>query len=558
MRVAKAVVTPNVALLPALYEVLLLEPAFYENLTLALNPCITEIRNNLNGRQWLYFDGEHESVQQIGQNPALEAVIRIFLEQQQPISFFILLKTIEEKISDEENSLVELVHELVALGLLSWNLPERGLASGWCGTLYNYLGHLPMRPVISEAAALLQWLRTAARTLPFQSLTEAQATQRQTVEQIKTFFERYHSPVPPISPEQVFFEDVEKPALTTVSEEVVQQLVRALKECWQQSAPQRLSPFRSALHAFTAAELALGESMPYLDFCKKFLEEKAKWEQREPVTISPFPGKIGALLQVFPKTDGTYGVVINGLFPGGGKLMARWLHLFPADVRDALLAWFPEDTLAFPWQGWSNANFQPVLTDTALQVPDGRVGSKGNLFLLGNLEVQHGADGPFLVDVLSKRRVFFTDLGLESPATRPPAMQVLWHLGMPAVSLESLWPTTNFSENWTYRPRVEFQFLVLRRATWRFAPAIWQKWLLVINKAPERLIHLRQTLLEQELPQRFFLRFYPGKPQYIDRDSPVSLTLMEKMLRKEKGDLWLMEMLPDTAEGANEWVIEWE
>ncbi|MBC7778419.1 MAG: lantibiotic dehydratase [Phycisphaerae bacterium] len=36
----KPLITPNVALLPAIYEVLLREPAFFQSLSLSLNPCI--------------------------------------------------------------------------------------------------------------------------------------------------------------------------------------------------------------------------------------------------------------------------------------------------------------------------------------------------------------------------------------------------------------------------------------------------------------------------------------------------------------------------------------
>jgi len=178
--------------------------------------------------------------------------------------------------------------------------------------------------------------------------------------------------------------------------------------------------------------------------------------------------------------------------------------------------------------------------------------------LLGNLEVQRGADGPFLVDAVRKRPIHFTDLGLESPATRPPAMQVLWHLGMPAVSLENIWPQTNTEENGAHQPRLEFQSLVLRRARWRITPDIWQRWIIMTGSIAERIQHLRSKLQEQPWPQQFFVRFYPGKPQFIDRDSPVYLLLLEKVLRGAKSDLWVVEMLPAGREPVKEWVVEWQ
>ncbi|MEO6039096.1 MAG: lantibiotic dehydratase, partial [Saprospiraceae bacterium] len=397
LQAAKAVVTPNVALLPALYEVLLGEPVFYQSLLLGLNPCIVT-RSGENGRQWLYFDGENESFQQLNPNPAVEAVIRICLDHQRQISWRALLKELQTTIDADESRLQGLIHELVALGLLAWQLPERGLTPGWCGNLYNYLGYLQLAPVILEAAALLQWLRTAARTLPFQSVAEAQTTQRQTVQQVKAFFERYNGPSPPIPAEQIFFEDVEKSQPIELPPEIIQDLADQLADCWRSSGPQYLSTFRAALYAFTVAEMAFGEARPFLDFCKTFLSQKADWEKQPPVAVPPFQGKMGALIQVIKKENGSYGAVVNGLFPGGGKLMARWLHLFPVEARESLQAWFPNDAMAFPWQGWSNANFQPELAATSLAVPDGRIGGApgGPSILLGDLAIQRGDSGPIL------------------------------------------------------------------------------------------------------------------------------------------------------------------
>ena len=557
---AKAVVTPNVALLPALYEVLLAEPAFYQSLTLTLNPCITTVKDP-EGWRWLYFDGEHESFQHLAFHAAAAAVIQICLDRQRQTPWRTLLFELEKQIKAEEKKLVTLIQELVALGLLAWQLPERGLTPGWCGGLYNYLGHLPMAPVITEAAALLQWLRTAARTLPFQTIHEAQATQRQTAQQLQGFFGRHGSPIPPMPVEQIFFEDVEQPAVVHIPPAEVQRLADQLADCWRQSAPQRWSPFRSALHACAASELKVGESRPFLDFCPQFLSAKAEWEKHPPVEAAPFSGKIGALLQVFKKDDGSYGAVVNGLFPGGGKLMARWTHLFPAGFREVLQGWFPGDATAFPWQGWSNANFQPALAQATLAVPDGRTDAPdGSATLLGDLQVQRAADGPILVDGKTGRRVWFTDLGLESPTTRPPAMQVLWHLGVPPVSLERLWPVepgwVPAGADWQYRPRVDFQSLVLRRASWRIMQVTWQSWLEPAGMVGERLLRLRRALLRGGLPAQFFARFYPQKPFYVDQDSPAGLLMLEKVLRGGKGALYCTEMLPVAEQGVGEQVME--
>ena len=570
LQAPKAIVTPNVALLPMLYAVLLQDPAFYQSLRLTLNPTVEQTSGS--ALQWLYFDGERESFQQLADHPTVAAVVRLCLAHPGQISWSALMIQLQATVEGDEVDLQTFVFELIAWGLLAWEWPERGLSTGWCAGLYSYLGHLPATPAITGAAALLQWLRTAARTLPFQPIAEAQTTQRQTVQQVGAFFEQTGS-TPPVTPEQIFFEDVEQSASIHVPPAAIRQLSQQLADCWRQSGPQRLPPFRSALFAFTAAELAVDESRAFLPFCRKFLAEKTTWEQKPPVEVQPWLGKIGALLQIFQEEDGQYGAVVNGLFPGGGKLLARWLHLLPLAVREELQTWFPTDALAYPWQDWSNANFQPPLGATTLVVPDGRTTGTppGRSVLLGDLAVQRLVDGPRLIDRLTGRPIRLTDLGLESPTMRPPVMQVLWQLGVPFVSLEGLWPPHRHwkpvGEGWSYRPRLTYQSLVLLRATWRIAPTTWEKWLTVPDRSTGRLLIMHQALLQHGLPPHFFARFHSEKPQYFSRDSPAALLLLEKILRLGAGDLYCTEMLPTPEQAvveqagsrrAAEFMMEWE
>jgi len=547
LQAPKAIVTPNVALLPALYDVLVGDPAFYQSLTLALNPALEQTAHS--ALQWLYFDGEHESFQQLAFHPIVEAVVEICLAHERHIAWPTLIAELQTSVESDEAALQTFVFELIALGLLAWQWPEKGMHAGWCSGLYNYLGYLPTTPRITKTAALLQWLRTAARTLPFQSVAAAMATQRETWHQVQAFLEEFGLAMPPMKAEQIFFEDVEQRATVQVPAEAIRQLTQQLAECWQQSGPQHLPVFRSALYAFSASAMAVGESQSFLAFSRKFLEEKATWEQLPPAETSPWQGKIGALLQIFRDETGQYRAVVNGLFPGGGKLLARWLHLFPAEAREQMQAWFPADAFAYPWQDWSNANFQPPLATATLAIPDGRVpGKPGSpTILLADLVVQQTVDGPRLLDRNTGKRCWMLDMGLEAPTARPPVMQVLWQLGVPFVSLEGLWPAPSawqvMHAGWQYRPRQAYQSLVLSRAAWRIAPSVWQEWL-TVPAVTERLKIMRRALIQNGLPQHFFARFSAQKPQYFDRDSPANLLLLAKMLRSEAGDLYCTEMLP--------------
>jgi hypothetical protein len=546
--ISKSVVTPNVALLPALYQVLLREPAFYRALSISLNPSIVRNEQPTTKNEqltWLYFDGENESFQQMATNSVAELTVEILLENGRKMPFSALLAQLEKEVEASPEQLQHLVFELIDYGLLEWDWPEKGLFPGWCGALYNFLGFLPEQsPLIVEAAALLQWLRATARVLPFQPLEDAQASQREAVRQVKDFFERHGAAPPPIPPEQIFFEDVEETVEADVSQEAVLALANDLAECWKKRGIQALPPFRERLFSFAEKTLQEGQVVDFLSFCKKLLEEKTTSGSalRSCATVKE-AYKIGALLQIFKDENGKFRAVVNGLFPGGGKLFARWLHLFPAGLTGRLKTW--NDAIPFPWLGWSNANFQPVFSEKTLAVPSGRMRGNSEI-LLGNLAVRRISKGVQLIDIETNEPILFTDLGLESPESRPLAMQVLWYLGVPWVSLACLLPARIWGragEGWFFWERVEFGSLVLARRAWQPSEERVAKWLAAINEADFfRLV--RGEMSAAGVPRCFFAKFFQGKPQFFDRDCPISMILFAKMLRKRKTPPVLTEMLP--------------
>lgn len=140
----KSVVTPNVALLPALYNLLLAAPAFYRSLSVSLNPCIVDKTNP--AYEWLFYNGELESFQRAGANPAIDFVVETLLERQRRIPFPELCHQLREISEDTPEKTERYLLDLVDIGLLEWQLPEKGLSPGWCGKLYQFLGFLPDAP----------------------------------------------------------------------------------------------------------------------------------------------------------------------------------------------------------------------------------------------------------------------------------------------------------------------------------------------------------------------------------------------------------------------------
>ncbi len=539
---SKSAVIPNVALLPAIYEILLRQPAFYRSLAVILNPCISPDQRNT----WLFFDGERESFQHLAENPVAGFVVQTMLTNDRKMRFTALVDLLQKTVEAGPEQLQSLVFELIDIGLLEWELPEKGMTPGWCGGLYNYLGFLsPQLPVIVETAALLQWLRTSARSLPFQSVAEAQAVQRQTAVMISDFFDRFGAAAPPIPPEQIFFEDVCEEVELDLPASVVRQTANDLSECWRALPASKLSGLHAGIIACGLEELKEGESVDFLAFSRKILDRKNP--ESPSIRLAVSRGKMGALLQFYKLENGEFGAVVNGIFPGGGKLFARWLHLFPPEFQQSLEGW--NDALPFPWQGWSNANFQPVLSDDTLTVPDGRVTGKrhGKLIALGNVLVSRQSNALQLVDRESNSVIRLNDLGLEVAELRPPAMQILHALGVPFFSMQAItqaqpgWQTGG--EGWRFRARATYRSLVLLRASWEIDVSILTAWR-DIPGDPDFFRSVRSDLSGMGIPGRFFARFYGAKPQYFDQDSPILFSLFKKMLKQTDKSLLITEMLP--------------
>jgi hypothetical protein len=551
---AKSAVTPNVGLLPLIYEILLREPAFYRALSLRLNPCITKITSPL---EWLYHDGTQESIQRVEPDAVLLFVLELMLEKGRAMVFPALVEALAEAVSAPKEALESFVFELVAIGALEWRLPETGISASWCGGLYQFLGFLPAEPVIVETAHLLQWLRTAARTLPFQSTEGALEAQQDAHETVKQYLEAHGVTMPPITPARIFFEDVEQSVDCALPPAIMQDLAKAIKELWHQKPTHALPLFKSQLALFAQQTLLQHDRMDFMAFAKAFLAAKPQLDLLEikPFYAPVYKGKIGALVQIFKEGD-SYKAVLNALFPGGGKLFARWIHLFPAQTREQLEQWMAEqspDVIPFPWHDWSNANFQPFQHTLGLAVPDSRLKAQQE-FQLGDLQVALTPEGPRLKRPGTEDYLWFTDLGLEAPSQKMPVLQVLWQLGVPHVSVFSLHPE---AQDWQsrglacrYRARVESGMLVLLRASWAFEAAAFET---ILGRSDAAFFREIQVLFQSlDVPQHFFVQYASEKPQYFDWSNPLSMKQLQLILRQKPEILFVTEMLP----GPDQCVVE--
>lgn len=551
--VVKQVVTPNVALLPILYEVLLQEPAFYNSLNIQLNPGLQDVDD---GEEWLYFNGTQESVQYLHHAPVLDVVKDCLEGSVSGKAFSVVQSLLSDKTDRTPEEAFGLLSQLIDYGYIEWIFPEKGFAAGWAGSLYNYLGFLPSAPRITDAAFLLQWLRTAARTLSFQSVDDAKETQRESLEQCRIFFERYGYAFPEIPPERIFYEDVADNVQSDVPEEVIKNGVRHLREALKNAAPYRISGLRARVIQFGNGLLQPGESIPFLSFSKLFLANTEAGQYSEVVENQLNTETVGVLIQFYKTETGDYRAVVNGLYPGGGKMMARWLHLFPSYATEQLKEWQSAGGLSFPWQHWSNTNFHPATGKEEVNVPGGRVGRSPASILLKNLLVTRTENALQLIEQNRDRQIIFTDLGLDAPDTRPPIIQVLWHLGVPFVSAGVFSGVTHpatLEEGVFFRKRMEYESIVLSRATWWIAPEVWLKALKQHDTSTAAsFLSLRTLLSKWGIPRWFFAGYKNEPARCFDQHSPLLMQELMKMTETGGKTLVITEMLPTP----EQWIVE--
>jgi hypothetical protein len=555
-------VVPNVAVLELLYDALLRQPVVQRALPLRLNPSVTA--PSTEGYRWWYFDGADEAVQVNPHQPTVHFVVTWLFERGRQAPFADLQVALSEALdgSADAAQVAAYLHQLVAWGLLEWVLPEPGTTPSWAGNLYQWLGFLPegsRHEAVTDAAFVLQWLRTAARTLPFQPVEEAAQTQRAAVEQVRQYLARFDFPLPALPAEQVLYEDVTQSVEPPFAEQEVFELASELGEYWAALPHLRARGWRPAMARFLEQcfpEQA-AQGVDLVEFSREFLLWKAARPDEFSAAESDWPvpqnACLGVVLQPWrdPAT-GQLRAVVNALFPGGGRLLARWLYLLPAAVRTDLEAWLGTASApaAFPWYGWHNANFQPPLAPRGVAVPGGRIGPRpgGSTVLLGDLRVALTPDGGLELRDASGQPVPVVDLGLEDLATRPATLQVLALAGLPLVSKEALPLNVGWQKNaeghWRFRPRTEHGRLVFHRATWVLEAAGWQSWLSV--RGFEFWQMLRGAFTQMGAPRRVFWRLAGDRsPQYLDLDSPVLVLLLERALRQSPGGaLWVEEMLP--------------
>ena len=293
----------------------------------------------------------------------------------------------------------------------------------------------------------------------------------------------------------------------------------------------------------------------------------------------------GVFLQLFlDKKQGStprIGAVVNGIFPGYGKMIGRFMHILPPDVyldlrkfNDQLV---PTDCsfAELSDRSFFNANIHPPLVAYEIWIP----GAQNNVMPDNRIPVTDIAvkyneanDALELFHRVTRKRIVVFDLGMESLSERSQLYQLLSRFtlsqssGVRALinSINAKWESVQPGADVPFWPRICFNGnLILQRKMW-----LAQKENIPAKKASEsdwsyfcRLIEWKQLIgipddifVRIAAPQKHtddgddkptrILKREDRKPQYVDFKSPLLVKLFNKMISRAKDRVIIEEMLP--------------
>jgi hypothetical protein len=316
----------------------------------------------------------------------------------------------------------------------------------------------------------------------------------------------------------------------------------------------------------------------------------------------------GVFLQLFKDDEGERPQlmgVINGCFPGYGKMMSRFLHLFEEEITCELRQYnqslsqgelLIEDCDA----SYFNANLHPPLMPFEIWMPGGHNSLPAQQQIaVTELQVclDEAEEQLQLIHTPSQKRCYVFDLGFQGHGGRSQLFKLLCnftgveHLSahplLKAVararqSLDSAKGEAN--EGIQIRPRVVYdEQIVLQRKAWSI-PRSLLPWRQPGESDWAYFARLNQWRLEQDIPEEVFVYLFKRdalqnlepeaqqklgrddyKPQYICFKNPFLVGLFEKLLNKAPNDLIIEEMLPDSEQlwqigqerRVTEFVIQW-
>lgn len=272
---------------------------------------------------------------------------------------------------------------------------------------------------------------------------------------------------------------------------------------------------------------------------------------------------VNLILQPF-RENGHLKAVLNGASVGFGKQFARFLPLFD----DKISADFKTENLENPFvlaelndASFFNANQHPHLLDYGISAPNTLHFSEQNI-LTKNLTIKQIDNEWILFDQEKKQRVIPLDLGIEHPSFRSPFYQLLHFFSYKIANFRIFNDFINEQYSAHKKPRICIDNqTITQRMTWFFN--ISELPFLQKNQSENDYFSTVQTWQNNnDLPNLVYVsipHFQPQnglsnqsaapqgddyKPQMIDFQNPLLVSLFARILKKVPSRLVIEEMLP--------------
>jgi len=298
---------------------------------------------------------------------------------------------------------------------------------------------------------------------------------------------------------------------------------------------------------------------------------------------------------------------LNASFPGFGKMVSRFLHIFDAVVTDDIRAWnrslLKEDRFLLEDSDASffNANLHPPLMPHEIHMPNGQHGlPPGNQIPITELQVKVDDAGSRLQLLHSptQKQVYIFDLGFQGHMGRSQLFQLLEKFTLteylycyPMLNAVNTFYTPAAAREPRTIPRIVYDDrIVLQRRTWYVPNELlplrnpgetdwaWfyrvDEWRRQLGIPGEVFIFVvdRMTPPASQAPRPHTPGKKPPrpspddyKPQYISFQNPFLMELLEKAMTRVPDTLKIVEMLPNSQQlptlGSQrrimEFVIQW-
>ena len=601
-------------------------PGFYGQLPLVVNP---SWRRTGAGYTFLLNSRNVESIQELAEHPLVAALVTLLADGSLP--FAELLEKALEWVDAEPEELAQFIRELIDYGVLEWDWPLSGRSVNWLEDLRELLRRSPPFAEQADLQRVLDGLAEGKRQLEQVSAEQRAPILLEMQRTLEAGFAPYLSGEEASSEAQGFqrigvgefnfraeklvYEDVSSAEGlewsvedgTSIARELDRLLLRlegiaewpwekAIAEHYtthygdrasvdllsfydsfyrrdglgqneQQLRPEWVDPLLDQLRAADYCDTQSGHCRLPWSFIDNCLPA--------PDSIPREQGPAQAALVQLERHEGQWRALVEANLQGYGKMMGRFLHLFPKELTQAIRSWNAaqcpdsERWIENVDASYFNANIYPPLLDWELAAP----GSQNELppqqrIALVEVEVFAGPHGPQLRHRSTQQRLRPFNFGLEALGNRSAMYRLLQAFAYRSPSTDLLVQLVDAAYGGTddrgvwHFPRIALgDHLLLQRRRWYFP----RQTLPTYEQSEADFFLAVQTWRRQwRLPRHVFIRISPRmiptlgpqksetenrrnddyKPQWIDLEQALLVQLLARLLKRVDAYLEVVEMWP--------------